>query len=397
MWEAVEKSYQNYDLEYLSEVNDLVSRLGEKGIYTMIDMHQDAFARLNCGEGFPDYYAKQAVGKHPTCINRAIDHLAKPLFMKTGLCKTMDMYGYQKDANGWPEISDCQKVNFALYYTSPESMNGFTALYENENGMQDAFVNYWDATSAALASNPWNIGYDPLNEPFPGNVLKHRSLLWHGNFDKNALAPMYEQLYERYQKNDPGSVMWFEPGQFPDNLPIMGGITTPVGFQTPPGGEIGSNTHVLNDHTYCCQISGSACPNGEPTAEEKSTCLDWHQRRLAQRNEDAQRLGVPLFISEFGACLTEENCTTEIEQVANETDKYLVGWAYWEFKNYADLTTSAGTGEEGFYNADGSLQDWKVKALSRSYLRYTQGTLTKNHFNTKTGVFDAEFTADASV
>lgn len=49
----------------------------------------------------------------------------------------------------------------------------------------------------------------------------------------------------------------------------------------------------------------------------------------------------------------------------------MVGWAYWEFKKYADLTTSAGTGSEGFYNADGSLQTSKVKALTRTYLMYT--------------------------
>jgi len=62
-----------------------------------------------------------------------------------------------------------------------------------------------------------------------------------------------------------------------------------------------------------------------------------------------------LFISEFGACLTEQACTTEITQVADASDAHLVGWAYWEFKTYKDLTTSAGTGAEGFYNKDGSL------------------------------------------
>ena len=45
----------------------------------------------------------------------------------------------------------------------------------------------------------------------------------------------------------------------------------------------------------------------------------------------------------------------------------MLGWAYWQFKTYADLTTSAGTGSEGFWNQDGTLQDYKVKALARSY------------------------------
>jgi hypothetical protein len=57
--------------------------------------------------------------------------------------------------------------------------------------------------------------------------------------------------------------------------------------------------------------------------------------------------------------------------VTDIADEKLAGWAYWEFKTYKDLTTSAGEGAEGFYNKDGSLQGWKVKALARSYLMVT--------------------------
>ena len=78
-------------------------------------------------------------------------------------------------------------------------------------------------------------------------------------------------------------------------------------------------------------------------------------------------------------------------------DKHLVGWAYWQFKYYADLTTSAGTGSEGFYNQDGSLQEWKAKALARSYPMYTQGVLTSVKFDTETSNLDVSFTLDMKV
>ena len=75
----------------------------------------------------------------------------------------------------------------------------------------------------------------------------------------------------------------------------------------------------------------------------------------------------------------------------------MVGWAYWQYKTYADLTTSAGTGSEGFWNQDGSLQDYKVKALARSYLPYTQGKLSHMFFDTNTAFLSAQFTfSDAS-
>jgi endoglycosylceramidase len=39
MWEAVERSPGVYNTTYLEEINKLINKLGEKGIYTMVDMH----------------------------------------------------------------------------------------------------------------------------------------------------------------------------------------------------------------------------------------------------------------------------------------------------------------------------------------------------------------------
>jgi hypothetical protein len=63
---------------------------------------------------------------------------------------------------------------------------------------------------------------------------------------------MYERVFERYQKNDPDSIMFFEPGTFPDVLGYFGGFIVPAGFSEPPGSTFGSRNHVFNDHTYCC-------------------------------------------------------------------------------------------------------------------------------------------------
>lgn len=123
--------------------------------------------------------------------------------------------------------------------------------------------------------------------------------------------------------------MFFEPASFPDEAGILGGFVYDVGFKTPPGGDIGSAKHVLNDHTYCCQLSMSECANGEPKTEDYDKCLEWHYKRVGTRSKDAARLGVPLMITEFGACLTDEPCTMEIRQVGEVCDDYLVGWAYW--------------------------------------------------------------------
>ena len=81
--------------------------------------------------------------------------------------------------------------------------------------------------------------------------------------------------------------MWFEPTTFPDSIPFNGGYIYEVGFQTPPGGEIGSANHVLNAHTYCCEQTLTECVNGEPMREHQHSCWIYHSKRVGKRAEDA--------------------------------------------------------------------------------------------------------------
>lgn len=119
MWEAVERSAGVYDAAYLVAINDLITKLGEAGISTLVDAHQDVLARMMCGEGFPDFYMKQVVGDNPVCIQKYIDYFMKPYYEKLNVCISMNDLGYRKDENGDFLIEDCQKKNFAAYYLSP--------------------------------------------------------------------------------------------------------------------------------------------------------------------------------------------------------------------------------------------------------------------------------------
>ena len=144
-------------------------------------------------------------------------------------------------------------------------------------------------------------------------------------------------------------------------------------------------------------MNPSVCATGEPPLALEAECKSFHDRRVGQRTKDAERLEVPLFLSEFGACFDSENCEMEIGLVADACDDNLIGWGYWQFKNYWDLTTSAGTHSEGFYNNDGSVQQHKITALSRTYMPYTQGVLKYMKFDRKTLGFRALFTLDTSI
>ena len=73
MWEAVERTRGVYDDNYLDQIDALITKLGQAGIYTLVDAHQDVFARVTCGEGVPDFYAREAIGSAPYCIRPDID------------------------------------------------------------------------------------------------------------------------------------------------------------------------------------------------------------------------------------------------------------------------------------------------------------------------------------
>ena len=86
MWEAVEREEGVYDDNYLNEIEKLINKLGEAGIYTLVDAHQDVFARTICGEGVPDFYAKQVIGDDPHCWNPFADWMMSPIYNGLGVC-----------------------------------------------------------------------------------------------------------------------------------------------------------------------------------------------------------------------------------------------------------------------------------------------------------------------
>jgi len=240
-------------------------------------------------------------------------------------------------------------------------MSLFERLYSNETGgLQDKFVAFWKAVATRFANNTYVLGYDPINEPFPSNMYMDPSIVYEpGRFDRYTLQQMYKRIFQEayVEAGDMSKAMYFEPSQFPDFYGMYGGIIFNVGFSELPGGADHSSMHVLNDHTYCCEVSGEMCQNGgEPPLDQAETCRDFHRRRVSTRKDDALRFNIPLIISEFGACTGSEACIMEITAVTDACDDHVVGWAYWQLKEFGDFTTTIGNGSEGFYFSNGTLQ-----------------------------------------
>ena len=195
-------------------------------------------------------------------------------------------------------------------------------------------MEYWNVVAKKFASNSNVIGYDILNEPFAANLYKDTSLFYdQTKFDREVLHPFYTRAAEAIRKVDSSHMIFFEPAQFPDTIPLMGGIISAVGFGSAP------KNAVLDEHLYCCLMEPGVCDTGEPLPHKIKECKVFHRRKMNARKEDANRLGVPIMISEWGACSGSKACYDELNNVAAVMDEHAASWAYWQFKGFGDFTT----------------------------------------------------------
>lgn len=377
-WEALETAPGVYNYTYLSQVNQTITTLGLAGIYTILDSHQDLFTRRFCGEGMPYFYT-------PEVNHRCDAYWMGTMFEIMGLCKSMNSYKFKVDSNGNPLLSECLEHSFELYYMSPEVNAIFYNFYTNQTLLQ-AYRQFWQVVSSTLASNPFIVAYDLLNEPWPGGFYEFPEYLVAGVTDNRFLQDFYFNLSEVVRNNTQVPYLAIEPTQLPDTFSKD---VFPVGFTQLPFKSL------LNDHTYCCEIGPDMCLNGEPSLLNASTiCRNFHKRKVDVRALDAERLGVGLVFTEFGACSGSEACVAEINGALDAFDSKGLSWAYWQYKGFNDFTTT-GSDSEGLWYANGTLQDGKVRALTRTYFQATQGIVES--FSFVNGTFVGSYVLDSSI
>jgi len=148
---------------------------------------------------------------------------------------------------------ECSKRDFFSLYTTPEIADAFGRFWDNENGVQDKFAAFWQHVAKRFDRNPNVIGYDIINEPFTANMYKDSMLFAdRKKFDREVLTPFYAKIAKEIREVDDLHIIFFEPTQFPDVIPLNGGIVNNVGFEGIIEGDDYRNRTVLDDHLYCC-------------------------------------------------------------------------------------------------------------------------------------------------
>eukprot|EP01090_Pellita_catalonica_P023733 TRINITY_DN9932_c0_g1_i1.p1 TRINITY_DN9932_c0_g1~~TRINITY_DN9932_c0_g1_i1.p1 ORF type:complete len:509 (+),score=68.22 TRINITY_DN9932_c0_g1_i1:26-1552(+) len=363
MWPGVAPAKNKYNETYMNIMTDLINDMGKAGIYTLVDAHQDVLSRKFCGEGAPDWavYTK--------------NQLPFPIPAR-GLTTT-----YPVNGEGYPPLDICLNDSFAFYYFSEAASSAFQALYDDTDGIQGAFGDFWNQVSKQYATNDYVLGYELINEPWVGNIYLNPDLLVPGIADKENLMPMYVALNDVIRKNDNDHMIFFEKALI-DQVSLGG-------FHKGPGGEAYNDRQVYSYHIYCAPLDVQGDPRYPllcEAEEDLAAVLDL---------EMGKRLGCGMFLSEYGAMGNDSNAIQVIEWLNGWADQNLQSWAYWQFKKFKDLTTQ-GPGES-FYGEDGNLQTNKVKALSRTYARAIAGVPTAMNFDPATSQFLLEYSINTGI
>eukprot|EP01112_Ceratiomyxa_fruticulosa_P020687 TRINITY_DN712_c0_g1_i4.p1 TRINITY_DN712_c0_g1~~TRINITY_DN712_c0_g1_i4.p1 ORF type:complete len:514 (+),score=101.67 TRINITY_DN712_c0_g1_i4:1010-2551(+) len=365
MWPGVfpEKGYLN--TTYLDTINEIITNLGNAGIYTLIDAHQDVFSRYYCGEGVPDWLVKEQ--KAP---------LARFPLPTINASVPID------NSTNYPTLEFCLARDFASYYPTDAVSQLFEEFYTPSTSIYQSFQEYWNVVSSYFANNSMVIGYELINEPWPGDIYTDPLLLIEpGYADKKNLVPLYTALNSVVRKNDDEHIIFFEK------------LTTDVlgarGMTSGPGGEEYNDRQVFSYHIYCAPTTRG----GDPEHIYECDAENWIMYQVDI--EDLARLGTGGFMTEFGATGNVTYSIEMLEYLTQQSDIFLQSWAYWQFKYYNDITT--GGSAEGFYDLDGNLEYNKVKALSRSYPQAVAGLPFDFSFNAANSDFWLSYSIDPSI
>ncbi len=339
MWSGFEPQKGQFRDAYYNNQLAIVDALAEAGVHTLLDVHQDCLSSEFCSyNGVPAWLLENFEPENP---------FPWP----------------------FPKDSSCGSRSWMMNCMTEAAQQAYQDLYDDVDGMEDAFVQFWTETSKLWAGNTNIIGYELINEPFPGNTYVDPDLLAPGIADHKNLQPFYHQLAQGIRQHDSSHLIFYEPVTWGM---IFNGKILGSGFTEVPGGSEYKNRSVLSYHYYCGMFGGN---------REICDQIVGKQIMSAVR-EDVAEIGGSTFMTEFGDCGDDLSQCVGAMDLA---DQYLQSWMLWP-----------GT-KQGNDGKHGKIEKEYQEILARTYARAVAGTPECMRFDPKTGDFVLRFQIDATI
>lgn len=334
IYKAIEPTPGSYDDGYLNQIAATEADLARHGVFSQLDFHQDMYNERFQGEGWPDWAVQD-----------------------DGLPNT-PQFGFPTN-----------------YFAMPALIRAFDHFWANDPGpggvgLQDRYAAAWGHVAARFASAPHTLGFDLLNEPWPGTPWS--TCFTEGGcpaFDTGTMEPFYRSVIARIRNADPQKLVWYEPNV----LFNFGADSSITGLRD---GAAGFSFHV-----YCTPglavfpYNAQSCPN-----------QDEHVLQNAEKH--AQTTGDALMLSEFGATDDLDSIRSNVQ----EADRHMVSWEYWHYCECLDPTTS-GSGTQAIVidpnqpPSGANVKQAKLDVLAEPYPQVVAGTPASYGFDPATGKF----------
>jgi hypothetical protein len=335
-WSALEPSPGQYDQAYLARIRATVAAAAKHGLYTELDMHEDAWGKA---------LAAPAGTQCPSGTTPALGYDGAP---------------------AWATVTDsaspCQDLSRDL---TPANARAFTAFYHGTNGIQSELVRTWGMLARTFATDPTVAGYGLLNEPGIGEDPPATSSVLLGAYYDHAIAAI--RAAEQQTTGGFPHLVFVEPSV----------LWSGLGFDAaPPRGFSADPYLVFAPHLYNQSITMD---------QSLGLTLVSIERGFALAEQQAKAYGMPLWVGEwgwFGSNIPANSAM--MRRFAAAEDDARIGDAFWVWKQAcgspesAQHATTVGNliGVDCASGKDLPPPAAVVSVLSRPYPRAVPGTLT---------------------
>jgi endoglycosylceramidase len=323
-WEAVEPVRGEYDEVFLTRYEALIDALGRHGVRTIVDFHQDVFARPFCGDGFPLWA------------------ILDPIEDELGYACHQWFLGY---------LDETGPVRAAYQH-----------FWDNDDGLRDAFRAMWRHVAerlwteeGALMGEGTVIGFEIINEPFNGTAQTNDV------FAQEVLPAFYEEVIAEIRAVAPEALIFFDS----TGLDATSQVTALV----PPTGP----GLVFAPHFYdgLIFLSGTWNPDTD------------YVERMGNWRSLGDDWSVPVLVGEFGIKRVSADANAYLDRNYAAIDHHLVHATHWEYS-----TAPVDWNDEGMSVTlpDGT-ESGLVAAMVRAYPRAVAGKITSFTYDptTRTG------------
>jgi endoglycosylceramidase len=279
IWKALEPMPGVYDDSYLTRIADTVATLARHGIVSLLDFHQDMYNERFQGEGFPDWSIQD---------------------------------------DGLP--AQPQRGFNQNYFVMLALQHAFDHLWANSVGpggigLQDRYAAAWRHVALRFRANRSVLGYELMNEPFPGTAWPSCAVLTGCPAFDSMLTAFNRRVDTAIRSVDRRTLVWYEP-----NVAFDFGPATTVG-------PIGDPRAGFSFHAYCFEFGGSGTTN---------SCSMFGDLVLSNAINHVDQTGDALLMTEFG-----DDDYALLSAMVRRDDRNMVPWLEWSYCPCHDPTGAA--------------------------------------------------------